>query len=272
MTPRFYQKTKPLSIAFLLSLGLSCLVAALIQCSDNKPSGVDKSSITISSEDNAEMVLIPAGEFVMGDEDEKTAHPVYLDAYYIDKYPVTNAQYRKFMEAAGGRAPLYWNDARFNQPSHPVVGTSWDDANTYAKWAGKRLPTEAEWEKAARGGLMGKKYPWGDEPPDKALANFGGNEGGTTPVGKYSPNGFGLYDMAGNVFNLCSDFYQWNYYKGSPRKNPRGPGTGIYRVVRGGSWRSIGYYLRCSSRYDIHRVTRSHVDVGFRCARSSTRK
>ena len=203
----------------------------------------------------------------MGNEDEKTAHIVYLDAYLVDRYPVTNAQYRKFMEATSHRAPLYHNDARFNQADHPVVGVSYGDAAAYARWAGKRLPTEAEWEKAARSGHTGEKYPWGDEPPDKTLANFGGNEGGLISVGKYPPNDFGLYDMAGNVFNLCSDRYQWDYYKESPRKNPKGSGQ-YYQVVRGGSWRSIGYYLRCSSRYDIHSLTRSFVDVGFRCAKT----
>ena len=213
-----------------------------------------------------DMVLIPAGDFVMGHEDEKTAHVIYLDAYYIDRYPVTNAQYRKFMAATSHSPSLHLNDTRFNQPDHPVVGLSAKDAEAYAKWAQKRLPTEAEWEKAARGGLAGNKYPWGDEPPNKTLANFGGNEGKTTSVGKYPPNGFGLYDMAGNVFNLCSDKYQWDYYKNSPRKNPKGSGK-YYQVVRGGSWRSIGYYLRCSSRYDIHNLTRSFVDVGFRCAK-----
>ena len=246
-------------------LGLLCLCPALIGCQDDKSSKVDKTSITIPNKDDVEMVLIPAGEFIMGDEDEKTAHSVHLDVYYIDKYPVTNARYKSFMEATGHPAPLYLDDVRFNQPNHPVVGVSWNDANAYAKWAEKRLPTEAEWEKAVRGGLIGKKYPWGDEPPDRTLANFGGNERGTTPVGKYPPNGFGLYDMSGNVYNWCADGYRWDYYKNSPRNNPQGP-EGGHRVTRGGSWRRIEYYLRCSSRYDIFMYARSYVDVGFRCA------
>lgn len=249
-------------------LGLLCLCPALVGCLDDGSSKVDKTFITIPNRDDVEMVLIPAGEFIMGDEDEKTAHSVYLDAYYIDKSPVTNAQYKKFMEATGHPAPLYWDYVRFNQPNHPVVGVSWNDANAYAKWAKKRLPTEAEWEKAARGGLIGKKYPWGDEPPGRTVANFGGNEEETTPVGKYPPNGFGLYDMAGNVYNWCADGYQWDYYKNSPRNNPQGPG-GDHRVARGGSWRRIEYYLRCSSRYDIFMYARSYVDVGFRCAKSA---
>ena len=255
-----------------LLLSMLCLVAALAHCSDNSPPSSDKASTPAPGEDNTEMILVPAGEFVMGNEGEKTAHPVYVNAYYIDRYSVTNAKYERFMKSAGRRAPLHWTDVRFNQPSHPVVGISWDDATAYAKWAGKRLPTEAEWEKAARGRLMGKKYPWAGELPDKELANFGGNVGGTTPVGEYLPNGFGLYDMAGNVFNLCSDRYQWDYYRSSPRKNPKGPGTGEYRVARGGSWRSSEFYLRCSSRYDVHYVTRSHVDVGFRCAKDSAKR
>ena len=242
------------------------LAVAIAGCLDNEPKTNESPAFIGNDED---MVLIPAGEFVMGNEDEKTAHIVYLDAYYIDRYPVTNAQYRKFIAATSHSASLHHNDARFNQPDHPVVGLSARDAAAYAKWAQKRLPTEAEWEKAARGGLAGNKYPWGDESPNKTLANFGDNEGGTTSVGKYPPNGFALYDMAGNVFNLCSDKYHWDYYKNSPRKNPRA-GGGPYQVVRGGSWRSIGYYLRCSSRYDIYDLTRSYVDVGFRCAKTAS--
>ena len=246
-----------------------CLVLALFGCSRNGASKLDRPSIASSNIDDVEMVLIPAGEFIMGNEDEKTAHGVYLDAYHIDKYPVTNARYKRFMEGTGYRPPHYWDDARFNAPDYPVVGVSWNSANAYAKWAGKRLPTEAEWEKAARGGLIGRKYPWGDDPPDRARANFDDNEAGTTPVGKYPPNGFGLFDMAGNVFNLCADKYQWDYYAVSPRRNPRGPKIADYRVARGGSWRRFEYYLRCSSRYAIYWAVYSYVDVGFRCAKSA---
>ena len=251
---------------------LLVLLCFLLGCLENESSKADKAPATISKVDSAEMVLIPAGEFVMGNDDEKTAHTVYLDAYYIDKYPVTNLQYKEFIEATGYMPPLYWNNAKFNQSDHPVVGISWENANAYARWAGKRLPTEAEWEKSARGDLIGKKYPWGDKSPDRTIANFGGNEGGATPVGKYPPNSFDLYDMAGNVFNLCSDIYQWNYYKISPKSNPKGGDSGAYCVLRGGSWRSIKYYLRCSSRYDIHRLTRSSIDIGFRCAISASKK
>ena len=245
-----------------------CLGFALMGCEDDGKPALEKSS-PAPGKDDVEMVLIPAGEFLMGSEDEKTAHIVHLDAYYIDKFPVTNARYRKFMEATGHRLPLYWFDVRYNGPSHPVVGIGWEDAVAYAEWSGKRLPTEAEWEKAARGGLVGKKFPWGDELPDRSQANFHNSEGGTTPVTKYPPNGFGLYDMAGNVFNLCSDRYQWDYYKESPRENPEGPTVGDHRVARGGSWRSIQYYISCSSRYDVHWIVRAFVDVGFRFARDT---
>ena len=147
------------------------------------------------------MALIPAGTFEMGSNDgrdgEKPVHTVSLDAFYIDTYPVTNAQYKKFIEAGGHDKPRLWGDKRFNRPDQPVVGVTWYDAMAYCEWAGKRLPTEAEWEKAARGGLVGARFPWGDPDADGTKANYGQNENGTTPVRKYPANGYGLYDMAG---------------------------------------------------------------------------
>ncbi|MDE0043007.1 MAG: SUMF1/EgtB/PvdO family nonheme iron enzyme [Candidatus Poribacteria bacterium] len=168
--------------------------------------------------DGGLMALVPPGEFLMGaidDDDmgytksfreEKPQHVVYLDAFHIDVYQVTNAQYRKFVDATGHPSPNPWNDSNFNAPNQPVVGVSWFDAVAYAKWAGKRLPTEAEWEKAARGGLVNKRYPWGNEPPDGTQCNFKDrdvdtdilyderiNDGYryTAPVGSYPPNGYG---------------------------------------------------------------------------------
>ncbi len=219
----------------------------------------------IIGKDGAPMVLIPAGEFQMGsnygDGDEKPVHTVYLDAFYIDKYEVTNAQYKKFMDATGYKAPEYWNDPDLNKPDHPVVGVSWYDAVAYAEWAGKRLPTEAEWEKAARGGLVGKRYPWGDSISHDD-ANYDGTGGKdrweyTSPVGSFAPNGYGLYDMAGNVWEWCSDWYYRFYYFSlyyrfyyfrSPRANPRGPDSGTIKVLRGGSWVDLVDILRVSLR------------------------
>jgi formylglycine-generating enzyme required for sulfatase activity len=227
----------------------------------------------IIGKDGAPMALIPAGEFQMGSnerDNEKPVHTVYLDAFYIDKYEVTNAQYRKFMDATEYKAPACWDDSKFNAPGHPVVSVSWDDAVAYAKWAGKRLPTEAQWEKAARGGLVGKKYPWGDELTHD-YANYSGTGGRdkweyTSPVGSFPPNGYGLYDMAGNVWEWCADWYDKDYYKNSPKQNPKGPDSGNIRVLRGGSWGTgDGYFLRAACRFDLEASVRYYY-VGFRCS------
>ncbi len=232
-----------------------------------------KTSETKTGRDGAEMALIPAGEFQMGSEDgwsgEKPAHGVYLDAFYMDRYEVTNALYKKFMDATGHKAPPFWDNSRYNAPNHPVVGVSWQDAQAYAKWAGKRLPTEAEWEKAARGGLDGKKYPGGDKITHND-ANYGGIGAKdkwdyTAPVGSFAPNGYGLYDMAGSVWEWCMDFYAENYYSNSPARNPIGPASGFLRVVRGGAWNSPGSSLRVVHRNNLPPSIQYFV-VGFRCA------
>lgn len=236
--------------------------------------------------DGAEMVLIPAGEFQMGSNDgssdEKPVHTVYVDAFYMDKYEVTNALYKKFMDATGHKAPLYWNDSKNNAPDQPVRGVSWHDGAAYAKWAGKCLPTEAEWEKAARGGLSGKKYPWGDEltHDDANYSGTGGRDrwGYTSPVGSFDPNGYGLHDMTGNVWEWCADEYSSSYYRVSERNNPEGPGVAVTfdnsdfttvrtpRVLRGGSC-YVGnlYGLRVADRHNDN-PTRALSIVGFRCA------
>jgi len=241
-----------------------------------KDNNADQTNNTgIIGKDDVTMVLIPAGEFQMGYnggyDNEKPVHTVYLDAFYMDIYEVTNAQYKKFMDATGHKAPEYWNDSNYNALNHPVVGVSWNDASAYCSWAGKRLPTEAEWEKSARGGLVGKKYVWGDEwpPPSKAgnfydsITNDGYNY--TSPVGSFKPNGYGLYDMAGNVWEWCADWYDGNYYANSPKSNPTGPSSGSSRVLRGGSW---FYYnvnlLRVADRY-LCDPTYYFLNVGFRC-------
>ncbi len=216
----------------------------------------------IIGKDGAELVLIPAGEFQMGSDDfnnTKPVHTVHINAFYMDVYPVTNAQYRKFIEATERPEPHYWNDKKLNQLNQPVVDVTWYDAMAYAEWAEKRLPTEAEWEKAARGGLEGKKYPWGDEEPDEKMANYDDNESGTTPVDKYPSNSYGLHDMAGNVYEWCLDEYQEDFYKTSPKNNPLVGGNlsecltnykeiDTPRVLRGGSWLDNPSPLRVALR------------------------
>jgi len=225
------------------------------------------------------MEFIPSGEFEMGSNDgednEKPVHTVYLDAFYIDVYPVTNAQYRKFTKATGHPKPPYWNNINFNQPNQPVVGVNWYDAMAYTEWAGKRLPTEAEWEKAARGGLVGKKYPWGDKEPDEKMANYGGNVKKTTPVGQYQPNDYGLYDIAGNVWEWCLDEYQEDFYQKSPGDNPLAGQSRselftnyqnfeTRRVLRGGSWYANPDVIRVAVRHRFSPDGRLN-NYGFRC-------
>ena len=231
--------------------------------------------------DRTEMVLIPAGDFQMGSvygcENEEPVHTVYVDAFYMDKYEVTNAQYWRFVQATehsepegyshADNQPLEdfkpWSDSRFSGDDHPVVCVSWYDAQAYASWAGKRLPTEAEWEKAARGGLVGMEYPWGDKRTEED-ANYGSNIGHTTPVGSYPPNDYGLCDMAGNVWEWCSDWYDRNYYSNSPRSNPQGADSGSYRLVRGGGWSRSPASADITGR--LYYIPSFKCDyVGFRC-------
>ena len=215
----------------------------------------------------SEMVPIPAGEFQMGNndgnrDDEKPVHTVYLDAFYMDIYAVTNVRYKEFMDSSNHHAPRYWSISDFNAPKQPVVGVSWHDATAYAKWAGKRLPTEAEWEKAARGGLKNKKYPWGDSLPNVTQCKFAGkNMSSPAPVGSYQANGYGLYDMVGNVCEWCADWYDEEYYVKSPRRNPKGVDSGDFRVLRGGP----SLLNACRLRYDPIDTDYSH---GFRCGAS----
>ena len=254
----------------------------------------------------AGMVLIPAGTFLMGSDDEeaqdreKPVHTVHLDAFYMDKHEVTNAQFKAFVDAnpQWGRDNIedrfhkgnylwYWigTDYPAGRADHPVESVSWYAAMAYAEWAGKRLPTEAEWEYAARGGLAGKKYPWGDDELTAAHANYAQNVGGTTPVGQYPANGYGLYDMAGNVREWCLDLYDEDFYAVS--ENSRNPITGEMtiqelrenfatipndqpRVLRGGGWHSVfARGPRVAYRNWLPPMN-SFGDFGFRCVRDVT--
>lgn len=237
------------------------------------PSITDNSII---SKDGARMVLIPAGEFIMGNNNSNVdyginaEHKVYLDAFYMDIYEVTNEQYRKFVQVTGHTAPPSWNDASLNEPKQPVVDVTWEDAVAYCQWAGKRLPTEAEWEKSAKGGLAGKLYAWGDDISHEK-ANFIGTEGKDVwnkpaPVGSFEPNGYGLYDMSGNVWEWCADWFSDSYYTQSPANNPKGPESGESKVLRGGAWNVGSEYLYVAKRYSRTIQAKYYRDHGFRCA------
>ena len=215
---------------------------------------------------------IPAGEFFMGEGGER--HPVRLSsAFWLAKYPVTNAQYALFLKATSGdfrksrskvQQPAYWDDRRFNQPEQPVIGVSWDDAQAYCRWAGYRLPTEAEWEYACRAGSDGR-YCFGDD--EAMLGEYGwfdkNSNGQTQPVGTKQPNTFGLYDMHGNVWEWCQDWYG-KYSTGSVI-DPTGPDTGSFRVRRGGSW-SLGASICRSARRSRITPGDRYLNLGFRLA------
>jgi len=228
-----------------------------------------------------DMVLVPAGEFEMGcnsgcsNSNERPLHTVNLDAYYIDKYEVTNIKYDQCVSAevcnepgsrqSATRTNYYINPAYAN---YPVISVSWQQASTYCSWQGKRLPTEAEWEKAARGTTY-RLYPWGDDDITCDLANGNNNMcgiGDTDAVGSY-PDGaspYGALDMAGNVWEWVSDWYSATYYQTSPDTNPTGPDSGSYRVVRGGGWGSINGLLT-SYRNGGNEPAKQSATIGFRC-------
>jgi formylglycine-generating enzyme required for sulfatase activity len=241
------------------------------------------------------MVLVPAGAFSMGDKSRRTndspAHQIQLDGFYIDATEVTNRAYRTFLAAVAAshdhsrchplepkgkdHTPAFWNDSRFNRDDYPVVGVDWFDAYAYAAWAGKMLPTEAQWERAARGG-DGRAFSWGEDGSEE-FGNInaeGGERGvdrpdpshthGPKPVASYKPYGFGVYDLNGNVEEWCLDWYDTNYYLHSPVRNPSGPDRGSLKSVRGGSWHHG--YGRNGTRY-MHSPDTRAMFLGFRCVR-----
>jgi formylglycine-generating enzyme required for sulfatase activity len=223
------------------------------------------------------MALVPAGTFnmgnAMGDADEAPVHQVYVDAFLMDKYQVSVGYYARFLDATSHDAPPEWSI--MNRPQHqnrPVANVDWADANAYCHWVGKRLPTEAEWEKAARG-TDGRTYPWGNEHPTKFYANMSqehwNNHGALSPVGAFEEgkSPYGIYGMAGNVWEWVSDWYAPDYYKNSPRQNPAGPSMGSHKVIRGGSWGSGPENLRSSER-ETHVPSFRGYGTGFRCAKT----
>jgi formylglycine-generating enzyme required for sulfatase activity len=228
----------------------------------------------LANKPDAQMVLIPAGTFMMGSTDgvgatdEHIQHEVYLDAFYIDKYPVTFDEFDKFCEATGAPKPA---DNGWGRAARPVVNVSWNDAQAYAKWAGKRLPTEAEYEKAVRGGTNTLYFFGYDAAQLGDYAWDFDNAGGITHrVGQKKPNPFGLYDIIGNVWEWCSDWYGMDYYSMSPPKNPQGPETGKYRVLRGGSLVDTPMNLRSAMR-DWGMPESRTPRHGFRCAKDAGR-
>ena len=264
---------------------------------------------TILGKDGVPMVLIPAGEFQMGHDQNSTTspvHTVYVDAFYMDIHEVTVGQYNQFVRATGHPPLPNWVSMYSPTDRHPVVGVSWHDAIAYAKWAGKRLPTEAEWEKAARGGLVSKYHAWGDAELDGTQCNFADKSlseiwdrerepednwadkniddgyAYTAPVGSYPANGYSLYDMAGNVWEWCFDAYDENFYANSPRQNPiadiiiRGTENdeitvNKMRVARGTSWFDAPTGVWIASRLGVSiESVKLPFNIGFRCVQSVT--
>lgn len=230
--------------------------------------------------DDAPMAVIPAGQFWMGRdgtealEDERPRHQAWLDAYSMDVYEVTTARYAKFLSATGRQPPLFWEQVDLSvHGDRPVVGVSWPDAEAYCRWEGKRLPTEAEWEKAARG-TDERRYPWGNQPPKADLANYALGARFSygqvlMPVVRYEKgkSPFGLYNLAGNVWEWVQDWYEGDYYERSPERNPQGPEQGQFKVLRGGSWSELPKYLLTYGRFKLPPNTRNSY-TGFRCAKS----
>ena len=253
-----------------------------------------KATTIIWKKDGAKMVRIPEiFEIVVP---SRTEPPVYdkfgdlvkaetvipakkvkvRDAFFMDATEVTVGLFKKFLKSSDyePKEPIDWNKVYEYSPTgkHPMIYVSWHDATAYAKWAGKRLPTEKEWEFAARGGLKNKKYPWGD---DLSIAHeyahydsWNDGKGTTKPVGNLKPNGYGLFDMAGNVYEWCADWYDSDYYSTSPLRNPQGPSLGNRRVLRGGSWFTYPNGLRAAFR-NVDDPANAGFYCGFRCVSGS---
>ncbi len=230
------------------------------------------------------MRLIPEGWFLMGSptgqDNEQPVRRVWIDPFELAECQVTNAEYARFLAATNHRPPLHWNDANFCDPQQPVVAPSWFDAVAYCEWlnqvcgrtenSGYRLPTEAEWERAARGGAEQKQFPWGDQAPE-TLSNYANRwKTGPERVGQAERNFYGLCDIGANVHEWCADWFDADYYRISPDRNPQGPADGTRRSSRGGSWRHYTKVSRCAGRSSIPPEFQ-YSDYGFRVARGIAR-
>lgn len=230
------------------------------------------------------MMFIPGGEFLRGrtyewkdydlvyyptaHQDDTPVRRIHVDPFYLDVAEITNTKYAAFLKATKHRTPYHWAGGRVpeGKEKFPVVNVSWEDASAYCLWEGKRLPTEAEWERAARGIAEGHMFPWGDRNPTAKDAHYGSATGPVEVCTKHR-NYFGLCDMIGNVWEWCVDRYGRTYYKDSPATNPKGPEAGLYRVLRGGSWFDPPpLFLTVSYRSWARQAERSPT-VGFRCAK-----
>jgi formylglycine-generating enzyme len=225
------------------------------------------------------LLRIPDGGFLMGSTSgqdcERPVHHVWVDSFLLAATQVTNGEYERFLRLTGSAAPPFWTDRNFNHPEQPVVAVSWFEAERYCGWLAAqtgrayRLPTEDEWERAARGNFEQKDFPWGDDPP-QSLPDYATRwQNGPEPVGRYAPSAFGLYNMCDNVHEWCSDWYDANYYAVSPERNPHGPEAvsekGKRKASRGGSWRHHVKVARCSARSSIPPEFQ-YADYGFRVA------
>ena len=228
--------------------GVLALLAAMALHSASAEGGPGQ-----AAEPPSGMVLVPAGKFTMGrtfstsdDEtgmrplilrDDRPPHEVWLDEYWMDATEVTHSAYARFVAETGRKTPYHWPGGTMpgDLEDYPIYNVEWGDASAFCGWQGKRLPTEAEWERAARGGLEDKTYPWGNDKPDRQRARYSTPEG-PAPVKRYPANAFGLYDMAGSVAEWCQDWFSREYYAASPAENPQGPTAGFYKIVRGGAW------------------------------------
>ncbi|MGO4882182.1 MAG: formylglycine-generating enzyme family protein [Bryobacteraceae bacterium] len=226
-----------------------------------------------------DLVLIPGGEFLMGQADgrdeERPVHRVVVAAFCLGRCQVTNAEYDEFRRATGRDAPPFRADPLFADPAQPVVGVSWFDAVAYCEWLSRewgapfRLPTEAEWEWAARGGLAQQPYPWGDAPVFERAGYHARWIAAPEPVATAAPNGYGLFDMCENVHEWCSDWFDAGYYAVSPADNPQGPEWGTRRASRGGAWRHQIKIARCAARSSIPPEFK-YADYGFRVRTGSS--